>query len=90
VGAEPICLNTQLGMYTSFVNLLDLAPVAVPSGFRAQGLPMSITLIAPALHDDLLRSIALEFQRRSGLRLGSTTHTMRRFPLAFSGSREYK
>jgi hypothetical protein len=41
--------------------------------------------MASTFHDDLLISIALEFPRRSGLRFGATTHTMRRFPLAFSG-----
>jgi allophanate hydrolase len=85
VEAESIRLNTSLGMYTSFVNLLDLAAVAVPSGFRAQGLPRHITLTAPASHDDLLRNIALGSHRRSGLRSGAITHTWRRFPLAFSG-----
>jgi allophanate hydrolase len=34
VEAEPMRLNTQLGMYTSIVNRPDLAAVAVPSGFR--------------------------------------------------------
>jgi allophanate hydrolase len=85
VEAESIRLNTPLGMYTNFVNLLDLAAVVVPSGFRAQGFPMSITSIAPASHDDLLTSIAPAFQRRAGLRLDAIAHIMRRFPLAFSG-----
>ena len=39
VAAEPIKLNTNLGYYTNFVNLLDLAAVAVPAGFRSNGLP---------------------------------------------------
>lgn len=71
VEAEPICLNTQPGMYTNFVNLLDLA---VPSGCRVSGPPTSIPLTAPASHDDLLTSIAPAFQRRAGPRLGAITH----------------
>src|SRR4029453_9466972 len=35
VEADPVRLNSNLGKYTNFVNLLDLAAVAVPAGFRA-------------------------------------------------------
>jgi allophanate hydrolase len=56
VDAEPIARNTDLGYYTNFVNLMDLAAVAVPAGFTAQGLPFGVSLIAPAWNDeDLLR-----------------------------------
>ena len=34
--ADPIALNTSLGAYTNFVNLMDLAALAVPAGFRAR------------------------------------------------------
>jgi allophanate hydrolase len=80
VEAEPIRLNTSLGLYTNFVNLLDLAAIAVPSGFRPPGMPMGITLIAPAFEDELLADLAWEFQGRLGLRLGATDHTAL-FPL---------
>ncbi|MET0660316.1 MAG: allophanate hydrolase, partial [Steroidobacteraceae bacterium] len=33
VNAQPVELNTQLGYYTNYLNLLDLAAVAVPAGF---------------------------------------------------------
>jgi allophanate hydrolase len=72
--ADPLRLNTGLGLYTNFVNLLDLSAIAVPSGFRPTGMPMGITLIAPAYADDLLADLAWEFQGRSGLRLGATDH----------------
>jgi allophanate hydrolase len=75
VEAEPLRLNTCLGLYTNFVNLLDLAAIAVPGGFRPPGIPMGITLIAPAFQDDLLVDLALAFQRQSGLRLGATEDT---------------
>ena len=32
VVAEPLELNRRLGTYTNFVNLLDLAALAVPAG----------------------------------------------------------
>ncbi len=47
VNAEPVTLNSRLGHYTNFVNLLDLAALAVPAGFRSDGLPFGVTLIAP-------------------------------------------
>lgn len=45
---NPVELNTQLGYYTNFVNLLGLCAVAIPAGFTPQGLPFGVTLIAPA------------------------------------------
>jgi allophanate hydrolase len=80
VEAEPLRLNTCLGLYTNFVNLLDLAAIAVPGGFRPPGIPMGITLIAPAFQDDLLVDLALAFQQHSGLRLGASDNTAL-FPL---------
>jgi allophanate hydrolase len=57
--AEPIRCNSDLGYYTNFMNLLDLAAVAVPSGFTESSLPFGITLVAPAFTDgDLLRLAA--------------------------------
>jgi len=44
--ADPLTLNSRLGYYTNCVNLLDLAAVAVPAGFRADGLPFGVTLMS--------------------------------------------
>jgi Asp-tRNA(Asn)/Glu-tRNA(Gln) amidotransferase A subunit family amidase len=52
-----------------------LVAIAVPGGFRPPGIPMGITLIAPAIQGDLLVDLALAFQRQSGLRLGTTADT---------------
>ncbi|WP_017670351.1 allophanate hydrolase [Blastomonas sp. AAP53] len=46
--AAPIALNSALGFYTNFVNLLDMAALAVPAGTRANGTGFGITLIGPA------------------------------------------
>ncbi len=51
VDADPFELNARLGYYTNFVNLLDCAALALPAGFRTDGLPFGITLAAPALKD---------------------------------------
>lgn len=46
--AAPIALNSALGFYTNFVNLLDMAAIAVPAGTRGNGTGFGITLIGPA------------------------------------------
>ncbi len=62
VAADPFRLNTNLGLYTSFVNLLDLTAIAVPAGFRKNGLPFGISLIAPAFAERALLDLAVRFQ----------------------------
>jgi allophanate hydrolase len=58
VEADPVRLNSNLGYYTNFMNLLDLAAVAVPAGFQANGLPFGVTLAAPAFTDEALIQLA--------------------------------
>jgi allophanate hydrolase len=72
VEAEPVKVNSDLGYYTNFMNLLDLCAVAVPSGFRSDGLPFGVTLFAPAFRDRELLPIADRLQRAAGLPLGAT------------------
>ncbi len=61
VEAEPLRLNSNLGYYTNFMNLLDLSALAVPAGFTPGGLPFGITLAAPAFNDDYLLAIGTRF-----------------------------
>ena len=61
VAADPVKLNTNLGYYTNFVNLLDLAAVAVPAGFRPNGLPFGISLIGQAFTDEALLALGGRF-----------------------------
>ena len=70
VEADPIRLNTNLGGYTNFVNLLDMAAVALPAGFRANGLPFGVSLIGPAGTDTALLAVADSLHRSSGQTLG--------------------
>jgi allophanate hydrolase len=63
IEADPIGRNTNLGYYTNFVNLLDLAAVAVPAGFRPNGLPFGISLVGPAFSDEALLILADRFHR---------------------------
>jgi allophanate hydrolase len=61
VEASPIEPNARLGRYTNFVNLLDLAAVSVPAGFRPDGLPFGATLIGPAFSERALAALAARF-----------------------------
>ena len=61
MAADPVGLNARLGLYTNFVNLLDLAAITVPAGFRPDGLPFGITLIGPAFSDRALAALGARF-----------------------------
>jgi allophanate hydrolase len=65
--ADPVRLNNQLGHYSYFANLLDLCAIAVPSGELASGVPIGVTLLAPAWADERLAKIArrLEAMQRN-------------------------
>jgi allophanate hydrolase len=56
--AAPLALNSNLGLYTNFVNLLDMAAIAVPAGFRSNGTGFGISFIAPAGSDRALLALA--------------------------------
>lgn len=71
VQTDPIKLNSNLGYYTNFMNLLDCASVAAPAGFLDNGCPFGITFIAPAMTDRKLLSIANRWQQHLGLTLGA-------------------
>lgn len=69
--ANPIELNSRLGTYTNFVNLLDLCGLAVPAAMRADGIPFGITLLAPAGRDAMLASIGRVFHADTRLTVGA-------------------
>lgn len=58
VEADPVQTNTNLGYYTNFMNLLDMAAIAVPSGFYKNGIGFGITISASAFSDDALLNLA--------------------------------
>ncbi|MFM0294534.1 MULTISPECIES: allophanate hydrolase [Paraburkholderia] len=62
VQANPVELNSQLGYYTNFVNLLDLCALAVPCRRRSDGLPAGVTLIAPSGADRRLAELGARIQ----------------------------
>jgi allophanate hydrolase len=69
--ADPIQLNSRLGTYTNFVNLLDLCGLALPAAFTDQGVPFGITLLAPGGADARLAGIGAAFHADTRLPLGA-------------------
>jgi allophanate hydrolase len=62
--------NSRLGTYTNFVNLLDLAALAVPGPFRADGLPAGLTFIGPRGSDAALARFGGAFEMPATERRG--------------------
>ncbi|HVT05956.1 MAG TPA: allophanate hydrolase, partial [Polyangia bacterium] len=71
VQADPLRLNAAMGAYTTFVNPLDLAALAVPAGFRADGLPAGVTLVGPWGSDARLAAFGAAIHRATSDRLGA-------------------
>jgi allophanate hydrolase len=69
--ADPIELNSRLGTYTNFVNLLDLCALAVPAAILPDGVPFGITLIGRAGDDAMLAAVGRRFHADTALALGA-------------------
>ncbi|MGJ4907414.1 allophanate hydrolase [Bradyrhizobium sp. HKCCYLS2033] len=69
--SNPIELNSRLGTYTNFVNLLDLCGLAVPAAMRSDGIPFGVTLLAPAGRDAALASLGRAFHADTALPVGA-------------------
>jgi len=65
VEANPIQTNTNLGYYTNFMNLLDMAASAVPIGLQGNGLPFGITVCAPAFSDAALLNLTQRIEDKN-------------------------
>ena len=72
VAADPIGPNSRLGTYTNFVNLLDLAGIAVPGPMRKDRRAAGITLIGPRGRDAALASLARVFHAAGATTIGAT------------------
>ena len=71
---HPILKNSELGMYTNYVNLMRLCAVAVPAGFTEKGMPFGVTLLAQEGCDSALLKLAAQWQILFGLSLGKSNH----------------
>ena len=76
MAVEPVLFNSQFGTYTNFTNLADLCALGLPAGFRADGLPAGITLLAPAWHDQALAAFGRRWQEFLALPLGATQRAL--------------
>jgi allophanate hydrolase len=72
VQSDSMGWSRRLGYYTNFANFLQLAALAVPTGFTADGLPAGMTLLGPAGSEDRLCELGMEWQYRVNLPLGAT------------------
>jgi allophanate hydrolase len=71
VEASPLKLNANLGFYTNFMNLFDLSGVAVPAGFRADGMPFGITFVGPRATEHALLELSGRFHRAAVATVGA-------------------
>ncbi len=69
---EPVLYNSHLGRYTNFVNFFGLSALALPAGFRPDGLPFGVTLIGRAHAERALLAFGARWQRAVPLPLGKT------------------
>jgi len=83
VAADNVRLNSRLGIYTNFVNLLDLCGIAVPSAL-VDGKPYGVTFLAPSGHDAALASLGRTFVAAHPLPVGATGEVPRSRPFAAS------
>ena len=72
IEAEPIALNSRLGIYTNFVNLMGLCGCAVPNGFRSDGLPQGVTFLAPSFQEPRVAAFGAAYHGALGGTLGAT------------------
>jgi allophanate hydrolase len=71
VEADNVRLNSRLGTYTNFVNLLDLCGLAVPAMITAERKPYGVTFLAPSGQDGLLAGLGQAFEAALRLPLGA-------------------
>ena len=62
--AEPFALNANLGTYTNFVNLLNMAAVAAPAGFRTNGTGFGVSFLGPAWSETRMLALAERLAER--------------------------
>lgn len=72
VQADPICVNSEMGVYTNFVNLLGWSAISIPASVLQDRLPFGITLIAPGWHEPHLVRWAQQLEKKTDLPAGVT------------------
>jgi allophanate hydrolase len=88
IEADPVALNSNLGYYTNFVNLMDLCGVAVPAGFVRGGLPFGVTLVGRAGQDESLLGLADDIHRAAPIELGESCNETTLAETTLAGSQK--
>lgn len=81
---DPFGPSAELGLLTAFVNPLGLAAVAVPAGYRADGLPFGVSLVGPGGRERGLLARAARFAGEPDL--PAPPSAAHRLPLAVVGA----
>ncbi|KAK7208347.1 hypothetical protein BZA70DRAFT_273505 [Myxozyma melibiosi] len=71
---EPVLVNSYQGTYTNFVNFADMSALAIPAGFRDDGLPFGVTLISNTFNDYALLDLAQRFLAQAPRRIANTEY----------------
>ncbi len=69
---NPVELNSNLGYYTNFMNLLDYSAIALPYGL-SDDVPNGFSLVGKAFDDQKLLAWARAWQNANAGRLGNTS-----------------
>ncbi|HEX6244075.1 MAG TPA: allophanate hydrolase [Polyangiales bacterium] len=67
---QPRVINDRLGVYTRFANYLGSPVLAVPAGFRSDGLPFGLSLVGKPGEDAALDALGARLHAASGAGAG--------------------
>jgi allophanate hydrolase len=73
---DPRMYNDRLGTYTRFANFLGYPALAVPAGFKPNGLPFGISLVMRNGHDRTLDAIGRQLEQRLAAGAGRARVTL--------------
>jgi len=86
VDADPVGVNSRLGTYTNFVNLLGWCALAVPASRTPGGLPFGVTFIGRAGHDVALQHAARAWLGERATPAAGMPAVLATLPLAVVGA----
>lgn len=70
VKSDPVNLNTNMGYYTYYANILQLSAIAMPAAIREDGLPFGVCFLAGPQQEASLAALGSNWQKSTDLLLG--------------------
>lgn len=70
IESDPVNLNTNMGYYTYYANILQLSAIAVPAAIREDGLPFGVCFLAGPQEEASLAALGSTWQESTNLPLG--------------------